>query len=138
MQVKYIARIRLTSWRTAQNKRHLAICDRMLAKIIVDDKRVAGVVSEILAHGAARIWRQILKRSRLASTRRNYDRIIHRAVFFKLFNDLRDGRLFLSDRYIDANDVLTLLIDDGINSNSGFSCLAVADDELALSATDRH
>ena len=110
----------------------------MLAQIIVDDKRVAGVISEILAHGAARIRSQILKRSRLASARRNYDRIIHRAVFFKLFNDLRDGRLLLADCYVYADDILALLIDDSINGDGGFSRLAVTDDELALSATDRH
>ena len=79
-----------------------------------------------------------MKCSRLASVCGDDDRIIHRAVFFKLFNDLRDGGLLLTDRYVDTNDVLALLIDDGIDGDGGFSRLAVADDELALSTADRH
>ena len=79
-----------------------------------------------------------MKRGSVGSARIYHDSVLHSAVLFKLFNDLSDSRLFLSDRYINTNNVLTFLVDDGVYRDGSFTCLAVADDELALSAADRH
>ena len=40
--------------------------------------------------------------------------------------------LFRSDGDIDADDILALLVDDGIRCNGGLAGLAVADDQLTL------
>ena len=45
------------------------------------------------------------------------------------------GRL-LADGHVDADDVLALLVDDGVDGDGGLAGLAVADDELALAAAD--
>ena len=39
---------------------------------------------------------------------------------------------------VDADHVLVLLVDDGIDSNSGLAGLAVANDEFALATADRN
>ena len=54
-----------------------------------------------------------------------------------MLHDLRDGRLLLADRDVDADDALALLIDDGVDGDGGLAGLAVADDQLALAAADR-
>ena len=59
-------------------------------------------------------------------------------MLFQLAHDVGDSRCFLTDSHIHAGHVLTLLIDDGIHRNSGLAGLAVADDQLPLTATDRH
>jgi hypothetical protein len=51
---------------------------------------------------------------------------------------LRYRRSLLTYRYIYADYVLTLLIDDRIYSDCGFPCLAITDYQLALSPTNRH
>src|SRR5207302_3935377 len=51
-------------------------------------------------------------------------------------HDLRDGRLLLPDGGVEAVNALTLLVDDGVEADGGLARLAVADDQLALSATD--
>src|SRR5262249_43166110 len=46
--------------------------------------------------------------------------------------------LLLADRVVDADDAGLFLIDDGVDRDGGLAGLAVADDQLALAATDRH
>ena len=46
-------------------------------------------------------------------------------------------RLLLADGHVDAEHVLALLVDDGVDGDGGLAGLAVADDELALAAADR-
>jgi len=62
--------------------------------------------------------------------------LIHRAVRFQRLLELGDGARLLSDGDIDADDVLALLVDDGVEGDSGLAGLAVADDQLALAAAD--
>ena len=47
-------------------------------------------------------------------------------------------RLLLADRDVDALNARGLLVDDGVDRHRGLAGLAVADDELALAAADRH
>src|SRR5581483_644866 len=51
-------------------------------------------------------------------------------------HDLRNGRSFLPDGAIDTDEIVALVIDDGIEGHSGLACLAVADDKFALAPTD--
>ena len=55
---------------------------------------------------------------------------------FQRLLELGDGARLLSDGDIDADDILALLVDDGVEGDSGLAGLAVADDELALAAAD--
>ena len=66
------------------------------------------------------------------------DRVFHRAVLFELAHHVRDGRRLLSDRDVDAEEVLALLVDDRVDRDRRLAGLAVADDQLALAAADRH
>src|SRR5205814_10195091 len=47
-------------------------------------------------------------------------------------------RSLLPDRDVDAEKVLPLLVDDGVDGDRGLAGLPVADDQLALTAPDRH
>src|SRR3546814_3725089 len=102
------------------------------------------VVAEIFAHRDARVWRKILQRSGLRSGCSNNDGIFHRAVFFELTHDLSNGGALLADGNIDAVELLALivaligglLVDEGVDGNGGLAGLAVADDQLALTAAD--
>ena len=65
-------------------------------------------------------------------------RVLHRAGVLERPHDLRDRRLLLADRVVDADDVLAALVDDRVDRDRGLAGLAVADDQLALAAADRH
>ena len=49
----------------------------------------------------------------------------------------RDGRPLLADGDVDADQVLALLVDDGVDGDGRLAGLPVADDQLALTAADR-
>jgi len=65
---------------------------------------------------------------------RNDDGVFHGAGIFENLDDLRNRRAFLTNRVIDADEVIALAVDDGVKSDRGFSRLAIADDQLALTA----
>ena len=60
MQIKHVARIRLAAGGALEHERHLAVGDRVLGQIVVNDQRVHAVVHEPFAHRApangARYW----------------------------------------------------------------------------------
>src|SRR5262249_35018820 len=109
-----------------------------------DDDRVHAVVAEILAHGAAGVGGEELQRRRFGGSGGDDDGIFHRAILFELADDLGDGRALLTDRDIDAVELLLLivagvdlaLVDEGVDRDRGLAGLAVADDQLALAAAD--
>src|SRR5256884_5590035 len=127
-----------TSRRTAEQQRNFAVGLRVLGKIVVKRDGMPLGVAEKFAHGAGGIWRDVLKRSRLGSGRSNDDGVVHRPGVGKRLHDLRDRRALLPDAAINANYVAALLIDDGVENDRGLAGLAVADDQLALSAADRN
>ncbi len=55
-----------------------------------------------------------------------------------VFTTCAIGRPLLPDRTVNANHVAAALIDDRVENNRGLAGLPVADDQFALSATDRN
>src|SRR6185436_9670042 len=137
VEIEDVAGIRLAAGRAAEQQRDLAIRGRVLGKIVVDAGRVLAVVEEVLAHRAAGVRRQVLQRRGFRGRGVDHDGVVHRPVLLERLHDLRDGRLLLADRDVDADDVLALLVDDRVDGHRGLAGLAVADDQLALSAADR-
>src|SRR5712671_1579801 len=145
MQIEHVARIGFAAGRTAQQQRHLAIGNRLLRQVVIDDDRVHAVVAEVFAHGAAGERRDVLHRRRIGSGGGNHDRIFQRALLFQHLDELRNGRTLLADRDVDAiqldllvaGGVERLLVQDGVERDRGLAGLAIADDQLALAAADR-
>ncbi len=63
--------------------------------------------------------------------------VLHRPEFLELAHDVGDGRGLLTDGDVDAFDAGAALVDDRIHRERSLAGLAVADDQLALAATDR-
>ena len=94
------------------------------------------VVTEVLAHGATTVGRNVLQGGRLRSSRGNHDGVVHGAKFSELVDNLSYGRALLADSDIDANDVAAFLVDDCVEGDCGLSRLPVADDQFPLPATN--
>ena len=86
----------------------------------------------------ARVRGNVEQRRRIRCAGGDDDAVAQRVGFFENADDLRDGRLLLADRVVDADDVLVALVDDRVDRDRGLARLPVADDQLALSATDGH
>ena len=137
MQIEYVARVCFTSGRTVQQQRKGAVSHRMLGQVVINNEHVLALVHEIFADRAARVRRDILQRRGLGCGRSDNAGIIHCAVLDKRFSYLRNRRALLADGHIDTDHACALLVDDGIQADRGLAGLAVADDQLALSAADR-
>src|ERR1035438_6280737 len=59
-------------------------------------------------------------------------------MLFKGFHHLRHCGPLLADRDVDANYILSLLINDGVESDGRLAGLPVADDQLTLSPANWH
>ena len=138
VQVEHVARIRFAARRTAQQQRDLAIGPRLLGQVVVDDQRVLATIAEVLAHRAAGIRRDVLHRRRFGRRGGHDDRVVHRAEFLELAQDVGDVRGLLPDRDVHADQVLALLVDDRVDRHRSLAGLAVTDDQFALAAADRH
>ena len=138
MQIEDIAGVRFASGRTVQQQGDLTVRYGVLGEIVVHDQHVAALVHEILAHRRAGKRRDVLKR-RGIGRRGAYDRrILHRTGGLQPRGDLRNGGALLADGNIDAEHILPLLGENGVDSDGGFAGLTVADDELTLAAADGH
>src|SRR5579883_410850 len=94
-------------------------------------------ISEVFSYGTACVRSDVLHRRGIRSGSGNHDRVIHGPVLFQYFHHLRNRRAFLPDCDIDADHILSTLVDDRVQGNRGLAGLPVADDELALAAPDR-
>ena len=138
MGVEDVARICLAPRGTPHQQRQLAIRRRLLGQVVVDAQGVTALfVHVILGHRTAGVRRDVLQGSWVGGGDGHDDRVVHRPGFTQLLDHLDNGRFFLADRDIDANDIFLALVDDGIDRDHRLAGLAVADDQLALAAADR-
>ena len=137
MEVEHVARIGFASGRTAEEQGDLAICPSMLGEIVVNDKRVATGFHEFFTDGATRIRSDILKRGRFVGRGNHDNGVFHRAIFFKDAKGTSNSSFLLTDRYVDTNHTLAFLINDRIDGDGGLTSLAVTDNQLALTTTNR-
>ena len=118
----------------------------MLAEVVVDAQGVLhqalpgdlhAVLHDLLAHRHAGVRGKVLERGGIAGAGHDHDRVVHGAVPFQDRHGGGDRRKLLADRDVDADQALALLVDDRVDRDRGLAGLAVADDQLALAATDR-
>src|ERR1044071_9451615 len=95
---------------------------------------MAAVIADVLAHRAAAVRRNVLKRCGFGSSSRNDDRIIHRAGLPQPVHHLSHRRALLADGDVNASYVSASLVDDRIDRYRRLSRLPIADDQLALPA----
>jgi len=87
---------------------------------------------------------KVLKRSGLGSSGGDDNRVLHSIVLLKSLNELGDGRSLLTDGDVDAVKLLllvgavvpSLLVEHGIQSDSGLSGLTITNNKLTLASAN--
>ena len=110
----------------------------MFGQIVVDDEYIAPLTHEILADSSTGIRRDILLRCTVCCGGRNDDAVIECAVFLERAAQTRHCGCLLANGNVNADHVLTLLVQDSVDGDGGLAGLTVADDQLTLTASDRH
>ena len=104
------------------------------------------VVTEPLSHSASREGGEVLKGSGLGGSGSNDDSVLHSVVLLESLHQLSDSRTLLTDGNVDTVQLLfliltivpPLLVEDGVDGNSGLPGLTVTNDQLTLTTTDRN
>ena len=91
---------------------------------------------EVFSHGDAGIRSQVLERRAVRSRSGYYDGIRHSTIFFQCPYDTGNGRCFLADSDIDANNTAILLVNNRIDGNSRLTGTTVTDDQFTLATAD--
>ncbi len=147
MQIEDVTGICLTSWRSSQKQGHLAISHGLLGQIVVDDKSVLAVVSEVLSNSAAGVRSQELQRCGLRCSGSDNDGERKGSVFTEGLHDVSDCGPLLADSNVDAVETFAnistlvevlLLVEDSVNGNSRFTGLPISDDQFSLSTSNRY
>ena len=99
-------------------------------------------ITEILADSRSGKRSIIPQRRSICSSRCHDNRIVKGPIAFKSLDNIGDSRSLLTYGHIYTVDrlaclICTSLIDDGIQSDSRLSCLAVTNNELTLTTADR-
>jgi len=144
VQVEYITWVGLSSWWSSEEEGHLSVGDGLLGQIVVHDEGVSSVISEPLAHGATRVWSEVLKWGGISGGSNNDDAVLQAIGLLQNVDQLGDGGLLLADGDVDAVELLglitlvveSLLVQDGVKSDGGFTGLSITDDQLSLASAD--
>jgi hypothetical protein len=144
VEVENVTRVGLTTRGATKEQRHLTVGNGLLGKIIVDDDGVAAVVTEPLTHGTASEGSKVLQGSGLGSSSSNNDGVLHGIVLLKSLDELSNSGTLLTDGNVDTVELLglvgsgvpALLVQHGVESDSGLTGLAITDDQLTLTTTD--
>ena len=137
MQIEDVAGICFTSRRPSDQQGDRTISDRVLGEVIVDNEDVFALVHKIFAHRAARIGSDELQRRRLGGCRRYNNGVGHGVCGAQVGDQAGHGGSLLADCDVNTDNVLALLVDDGVDCNCCLACLTVADDQLTLASADR-
>ena len=136
VQIEHVAGVSLTSRGTADQQRQCTVGHGVLGQVVVDDEDVLALMHEIFAHGTAGVGCDILQGRKLGCRCGHHDGVAHSTGFGQALHKVCHGRALLTDGNVNADDVLALLVDDGIGGDGGLAGLAVADDQLALTAAN--
>ena len=105
-----------------------------------------GVVAEVLSDGASRVGGQELERSGIRCSSSDDNGVLHAVSVVEETYDVGDGGSLLSNGDIDAVERLGmvtglengLLVDDGVDSDGGFTGLSITNDKLTLASANGH
>ena len=148
VQVENVTGVGLTSGGTTEQQRHLTVGNGLLGQIIVDDDGVAAVVTEPLTHGAASEGSNVLQGGGLGGGGSDDNRVLHGILLLKGLDELSDSRTLLTNGNVDTVELLllggaglvvpTLLVEHGVESDSGLTGLTITNDQLTLTTTNGH
>ena len=144
MKIEHISWVSLTTWWSSKKERHLSVGDGLLGKIVIDNKGVLGVITEVLSNGASRVWSQELEWSGIRGGGSDNHGVFEGVSLVEESHNVGDGGSLLSDSDVDAVEGLvvvtglegSLLVKDSINGDGSLTSLTISNDKLTLSSAN--
>ena len=102
MEIEDITGVSLTTGRSSEKEGHLTVGDGLFGEIVIDDKSVLSVVTEVLTNGASGVRSQELKRSGIRGGGSNNDGVLHAVSRLEEAANVGHGGSLLADGDVDA------------------------------------
>ena len=134
--VEDVAGIGLTTGRTTEQQRHLAVSGSLLGQVVVDHQGGLALVHEVLGDGSAGVWSKVLKSCGLRCVGGHDHGVIEGTALAQHLHNVGHRSCLLTDGHVDADHVLILLVQDRVDRDGGLTGLAVTDDQFALATAD--
>src|SRR5699024_2600761 len=118
----------------------------LFGQVIKNDEDVLATVHPVLTNGRPGVWCKVFETCRIRG-RSGHDGGVFQGTFaLEAAADRGDGRCFLANGNVDTTYLLVriprfpvgFLVQNGVDTDSGLTGLAVTDDQLALATTDRN
>ena len=146
VQIEDITGVSFTTWGTSQKERHLTVSDGLLGQIVIDDETVHTIVTEVFTDSATGVRSQELKGSSIRSGGSNDTSVMEGLAFLEESHNVGDSGSLLTNSDVNAvkllkfiaSIVVTLLVKDGIDGNSGLTSLTITNDQFTLTTADWH
>ena len=119
-----------------EEKGELTIRASVLREVVVDDQHIASRLHEMLRDAGRGVRSDIGEARRVVALCHDDDGVVHRPLLPQHRHDLCDGGGALADGAVDAQHVLSALVQDGVDRDGGLACLAVTQNQLPLAAPD--
>jgi len=94
MEIENITGVSLTTWGTSQKEGHLTVSNSLLGEIVIDDKSVHAVVTEVLTNSASGVGSQELEGSGVGGGGSNDDGVLEGVTFAEETDDVETVDLF--------------------------------------------
>ncbi|SKV10651.1 Uncharacterised protein [Mycobacteroides abscessus subsp. abscessus] len=145
MQVEDVTGVRLAARRTTQQQRDGAVGLGLLGQVVEHDQNVLALVHPVLTEGGAGVRGQPLEAGGVGGRGGDDGGVFQSAGLVQGASHGGDGGTLLADGDVDAAHLLSritglpglLLVQDGVDADRRLAGLAVADDQLTLTAADR-
>merc|ERR1719470_622499 len=146
VEVEDVTGVSLTARGTPEQQGHLPVSDGLLGQVVEDDHSVHAVVTEVLSHGHAGVGGEVLQGSGVGCGGRDDDGVLHGVGVSEPLHNLGDSGPLLANGDVDTVQLLlgivglveALLVDDGVDGDSGLASLSVSDNQLTLATANGH
>ena len=132
VDVEDIAGKGFTAGRTAKKKGQFPVRPGVIGEIVVNDEDVPALLHEKLGDACGRVGGYIGESRGLVPLGYHHHGIPESSPVTEDGHGLGHGSGSLSDRTVDAQDILPSLVQNSVEGDGGFSRLTVAEDQLPL------
>ena len=136
VDVEDVAGEGLAAGRAPEQEGYLTVGAGVMGEIIIDDEHVAPGLHEMLGDAGRGVRRDVGEPRRVVALGHDDDGVVHRVLLSEGRHRLGHGGGALADGAVDAKDVFTPLVQDGVERDGRLARLPITEDQLALAAPD--
>src|ERR1035441_9236075 len=104
----------------------------MMGEIVVNNQDIASLFHEVFCNAGCRIRRDVDEAGRIIVFYDNHNGVVHRTLLVEVSHYFSHGGRALANRTVDANHILSALVEDGVDGDGSLAGLSIAENQFSL------